>query len=260
MVPSTSQATSRGRAASRPRTRWLRGAIPGIAIVAAGCGGGHSAAHSGTAHSGTARSTAARSTAARSGLSSTGTYCTYPAKFSNVLGTPKVTTPPSVESVSLAPQSTGLLVTYTFSKPLVLAPEGVYFSWTVYIFRHRNDAAHYNRGVSLQIQDRGAGWEPTGWTVLVSSPNGNAQVQGGISTNLRFDQIEMLFPSGKVDLKPPFYWFASEEVYRAYMPQKSKSDPQNYYVNGALTTDCPGGIRHDPQSLPRLSRLLFAAR
>jgi hypothetical protein len=255
MVPSPSQAIGRGPTATRPKTKWSRGAMAGIAVVLAGCGSTH-----GAAHSTGARSTVARSSAADSALSSTGTSCTYPAKFSNVWGTPKVPAPPSLESVSLAPQSTGLLVTYTFSKPLVLAPEGVYFSWTVYIFRHRSDAARYNRGVSLQIQDRGAGWEPTGWTVLVSSPSGNATVEGGISTNSKFDRIQMLFPSRGVNLRPPFYWFASEEVYRAYMPQKSKSDPQNYYINGALTTDCPGDIRHDPQSLPKLSRLLFAAR
>ncbi len=255
MVPSSSQAAVVSRTATRPRARWLRAAIPGIAVVAAGCGGGHSSAQSTSPPS-----TPAHSAPAGSALASTGTSCNYPSKFSNVSGTPKVAEPPSLVSVSLAPQKTGLLVTYTFGKPLELAPEGVYFSWTVYIFRHRSDASHYNSGVSLQIQDRGAGWEPSGWTVLVGSPNGNATVAGGISTDSKLDQIQMLFPSGKIDLRPPFYWFASEEVYRAYMPEKSKSDPQNYYVNGALTTDCPGGVRHDPQSLPNLSRLLFAAR
>jgi len=186
------------------------------------------------------------------------TSCNYSSRFSHIQGTPDVTKLPSLESVSLVPEDGGLMVTYQFRKPLVLAPEGVYFSWSVTIYRHRSDAARYNGGVTLEVQYRGAGWEPTGWTATVAGPGVESPVQGGIESDKLFNRFQEYFPSGLVDLKPPFYWYATEEIYRAYMPQKSSSSPQNFNVNGTIVTDCPGGIRQKPYNLPEGSRLIFA--
>jgi hypothetical protein len=60
------------------------------------------------------------------------------------------------------------------------------------------------------------------------------------------------------NLAPPFYWFASQEEFRAYLPKADKAAPRDWSINGAIYTDCPAGVRHDPNSTPYPSRLLTA--
>ncbi|MGC8626172.1 MAG: hypothetical protein ACP5VR_01240 [Acidimicrobiales bacterium] len=223
----------------------LLAALPAVAIVAGSGAGAHGPGPT-TSH--------VTSTAVVAGTTS----CNYSSRFSYVQGTPDVAKLPSLESISVLPEDGGLMVTYKFRKPLVLAPEGVYFSWTVTVYRHRSDAASYNAGVKLEVQYRGPGWEPTGWTATVSGPGVQSPVEGGIQSDKLLDRLQEFFPSGLVDLKPPFYWYATEEIYRAYMPQKSSSDPQNFNVNGTIVTDCPGGIRPNPYRRPDASRLISA--
>ncbi|HYA45631.1 MAG TPA: hypothetical protein VED59_08485, partial [Acidimicrobiales bacterium] len=60
------------------------------------------------------------------------------------------------------------------------------------------------------------------------------------------------FPAGFVDLRPPFYWFASQEEYRAYLPREGRQD---WSVNGSVVTDCPTGVRPDLNSPPDPAKL-----
>jgi len=150
------------------------------------------------------------------------------------------------------------LVSYRFRTPLVLAPEGVYLSWTIYVYRHRSDAGKSQRAVGLQVEDRGKGWEPTGWTILASIGTDASPVDGSVQTDAARDELSTFFPAGFTNLQPPFYWFASQEEYRAYLPEANKAHPQNWNVNGSVTTDCPAGVRLTPNSLPDAARLLSA--
>jgi len=230
--------------AAKPQRRWWAGLVA-VSLLAAGCGASRAAA----GH---------LAPSSHRPLASFSSSCTYSPGSSDVQGTPDVATPPALESVSLQPQSGGLMVTYKFRKPLVLAPEGVYFAWVVVIYRHRSDAARYNTAITLQVEDRGAGWEPVGWTVAVQGPNVQSLLQGSIASDASLDQFQEFFPAGRVDLRPPFYWYASQVVYRAYMPEKSSSNPQDFNIYGTITTDCPAGIRRNPYSLPDASRLVVA--
>ncbi len=110
------------------------------------------------------------------------------------------------------------------------------------------------------MQDRGAGWAPTGWTILASTYYASRQVEGNIQTDKARDELTAFFPSGFGNLSRPFYWFASQVSYRAYLPAKTKSSPVNHNIYGSLTTDCPAGVRHDPNSLPYPAKLLLAAK
>jgi hypothetical protein len=165
---------------------------------------------------------------------------------------------PKIESISLVPRAGGLLVSYKFRTPLVLAPEGVYLSWAIYVYRHRSDAGAPQRAVELQVEDRGKGWEPSGWTILASIGTDASPVAGSVQTDAAGDQLSTLFPAGFTNLRPPFYWFASQEEYRAYLPEANKAHPQNWNVNGSVTTDCPVGVRVSPNSLPDAAKLLSA--
>ena len=163
---------------------------------------------------------------------------------------------PSLQSVGLVPQAGGLRVTFRFHKPFAVAPEGVYLAWSVFVFRHRSDAQNLDSGLQLQVEDRGKGWQPTGWTILASMGTADNLVQGQVRTDKAHDQFTTFFPGGFANLSPPFYWFASQEEYRAYLPVGNKAAAQDWNVNGAIFTDCPGGVRPDPDSSPYGAKLL----
>ena len=184
--------------------------------------------------------------------------CTNPQHTSTVQGNPDVAAVPQVESISLVPHAGGLLVAYKFRGPVVLAPEGVYLSWAIYVYRHRSDAGKPEEAVELQVENRGKGWEPTGWTILASVGTEASPVDGSVQTDAAGDELSTFFPAGFTNLRPPFYWFASQEEYRAYLPEANKAHPQNWNVNGSVTTDCPAGVRPTPNSLPDGARLLSA--
>lgn len=183
--------------------------------------------------------------------------CTNPQRTSMVQGDPDISAVPSVSSVSLVPSVGGLVVSFKFRVPFVLAPEGVYFSWTVYVFRHRSDASNPEGGVELQVEDRGEGWEPTGWTIIASTYTQDKLVSGDVHTDKARDEIAAVFPAGFADLQPPFYWFASQVAFRAYLPRGKGG--RDWSINGSLTNDCPAGVRHDPNSLPYGAKLLAAS-
>ena len=183
-------------------------------------------------------------------------YCTNPEPTSTVQGHPDIASVPALKFVSLAPRSGGLLVTVKFREPLVLAPEGVYISWTIYVYRHRSDAASFDNEVELEFQDRGKGFEPSGWTMVASTYTSQTPVVGDVHTDKNRDELTAFFPAGFVDLSPPFYWFASQEEFRAYLPRPGTAAPQDWSINGAVYTDCPAGVRPDPNSAPYATKLL----
>jgi hypothetical protein len=187
-----------------------------------------------------------------------GSSCTNPQRASTVQGNPDISSVPRVASVNLEPKDGGLVVSYRFQKGFTLAPEGVYWSWTIYVYRHRSDADKLQSAVQLQVEDRGKGWEPTGWTILASIDDNASPVSGSVHTDPARDELALFFPAGFANLRPPFYWFASQEAYRAYLPEKSTADHQNWSVNGSVTTDCPAGVRATPNSLPDGANLLLA--
>jgi hypothetical protein len=189
---------------------------------------------------------------------STAFYCANPQPDSTIQGNPDLTAVPLLRSLSLVPSPGGLLLSVKFRKPLVLAPEGVYISWTVYVYRHRSDAANPESTLMLQVEDRGKGWEPTGWTILASTYTSDSPVEGDVHTNSARDEFTTFFPSGFANLSPPFYWFAAQEEYRAYLPRDNKAAPQDWKVNGAVYSDCPAGVRPDPNSAPYAAKLLTA--
>jgi hypothetical protein len=177
-----------------------------------------------------------------------------------VVGNPDIRMVPSIQAVQLVPNLGGLIVLYRFRSSFGTPPAGVYFSWTVYIYRNRGDADHPTRSLELQVEDRGAGWEPTGWTIVASTYYNSTPVEGDVHTNTARDQLTAFFPAGFANLSPPFYWFASQEEYRAYLPEKSKTAPDNYSIYGSINNDCPRGVRPDPNSLPYAAKLLMAPR
>ena len=178
-----------------------------------------------------------------------------------VAGTPDVAihTVPAIQSVRLVPDREGLLIVYSFRPGFALAPEGVYFSWSVFIYRHRTDASNAMLAVQLQVQDRGKGWQPSGWSVLASTYYRTQAVAGKIETDKARDEISVYFPPGFTDLQPPFYWYASQEVFRGYLPEQSKTAHQDFNVNGSITNDCPSGVRTGTFSLPYPAKLLAAS-
>lgn len=187
-------------------------------------------------------------------------YCTNPQRASTVQGDPHIAAVPALQSVSLRPNSGGLTVSFKFHKPIVFAPEGVYISWTVFLYRHRGDASNYKGGVRLQFQDRGKGWQPTGWTILAVVGSTNNLLSGEVHANQANNELTTFFPGGLANLTPPFYWFATQEEYRAYLPVGSRVASRDWKVYGAVFTDCPAGVRSDPDSSPYASRLLAAGR
>jgi hypothetical protein len=212
----------------------------------------------GTLTTATCTTTSAAQQAPRLGFATTSFSCTNPQQASTVQGNPHVTSVPEIESISLVPRAGGLVVSYKFAAPLVLAPEGVYLSWAIYVYRHRSDAGMADKAIELQVENRGKGWEPTGWTILASIGTDTSPVEGSVQADAAGDELSTFFPAGFTNLRPPFYWFASQEEYRAYLPEPNKAHPQNWNVNGSVTTDCPAGVRSTPNSLPDGAKLLSA--
>jgi len=174
------------------------------------------------------------------------------------VGDPDISFVPSIQSVQLVPILGGLIVQYKFRSSFEGPPAGVYFAWTVHIYRDRSDANQSTQSIELQVQDRGAGWEPTGWTILASSYYNSSPIEGNVHTDKAHDELSAFFPAGFANLSPPFYWFANQEAYRGYLPEKSRTAPDNFEIYGSINTDCPFGVRHDPNSLPYAKKLLMA--
>ncbi|HYA44521.1 MAG TPA: hypothetical protein VED59_02870, partial [Acidimicrobiales bacterium] len=57
-----------------------------------------------------------------------------------VEGHPHVSGFPSIAAVEVIPHQGSVVVRYKFHAPLILAPEGVYIAWTVYVYRSRSNA------------------------------------------------------------------------------------------------------------------------
>jgi hypothetical protein len=172
-----------------------------------------------------------------------------------VTGTPDIGVVPAIETVTVAPSFGGLLVSLKFKKPFVNAPEGVYDAWTVFLFQRRSQAADVDSAVQLQIEDRGAGWEPTGWTLLATEGTNDNTVTGDVHTDKSRDILETYFPAGFANLDPPFYWFAEQEEYRAYLPRAGKADHQDFSVNGMILSGCPDGVL-DASGTPEPAKLI----
>jgi hypothetical protein len=171
---------------------------------------------------------------------------------STVYGTPHISRVPTIEAVIVTPSFGGLLVSYRFKKPFIAAPAGVYDAWTIFVFQHRSDAGNLESAVQLQIEDRGAGWEPSGWTLLATLGTTDNQVQGNVRTNKAGNVIQTFFPAGFADLQPPFYWYAEQVQDRAYLPRDNRAD---FSVNGTITSDCPNGVM-GPAGVPEASKLI----
>jgi hypothetical protein len=172
-----------------------------------------------------------------------------------VTGTPDITTVPAIEAVTVTPSFGGLLVSLNFKKPFVAAPEGVYDAWTVFLFQHRSQAANVDNAVELQIEDRGVGWEPSGWTLLASLGAKDSEVAGNVHTDKADNVLQTFFPAGFANLGPPFYWFAEQEEYRAYLPRAGTTDHQDFSVNGSITSGCPDGVM-GPYGMPNAAKLI----
>ena len=136
--------------------------------------------------------------------SPTAFFCTDPQRTSTIQGHPDVTSVPSLESVSLLPSAGGLAVSFEFHRPLVFAPEGVYISWTVFVYRHRGDASNYEGGVQLEFQDRGKGWEPAGWAIVASTYTRQSPLQGEVRIRRGAQRAYCVFPVGFCQLGPTF--------------------------------------------------------
>ncbi|MGA3221946.1 MAG: hypothetical protein ABSE77_23260, partial [Acidimicrobiales bacterium] len=215
----------------RPGRRW----VPVVAVLALGAGACGATKTPPSAKPHPAKPGVAKRVVTASGASS----CVSSQWASTVTGTPDISTIPAIEAVTVTPNFGGLLVSLKFKKPFVSAPEGVYDAWTVFLFQHRNQAANVDNAVQLQIEDRGVGWEPSGWTLLATFGSNNNEVAGNIHTNKARNLLQTFFPAGFANLDPPFYWFAEQEEFRAYLPRPSKTDHQDFSVNGTITSGCP---------------------
>jgi len=170
------------------------------------------------------------------------------------VGDPEIAFVPAIKSVELTPERGGLIVEYDFASALKPVPEGVYFSWAVYLYRARSDADSATKSVELEVQDRGTGWDPAGWTILAATYYTSSPVAGNISTDAGRKQLRVFFPAGFANLEPPFYWFATQEEYRSYLPAKTI----DHNIFGSVNTDCPAGVRQSPNSLPNPAKLVAA--
>ncbi len=167
--------------------------------------------------------------------------CTDPQRQATVAGTPHLVSVPLLVAVTLSPHDGGLGVSFLFHRPLVVAPEGVLISWRVFVYRHRHEAADPTAGQTLNIEDRGAGWEPSGWTITTAFGSSLAQVDGNVFINPARDEISAFFPKGIGDMSPPFYWYANELEFRSFLPTKNPNKP-DWAVNGSVSFDCPTGV------------------
>jgi hypothetical protein len=225
--------------------------LPLLAVVALGtvaCGA-TKAPQSAKPHA--ARRAVAKATVAAGDASS----CTSSRWVSTVTGTPDIVTIPAIEAVTVTPSFGGLMVSLNFKKPFEPAPEGVYDAWTVFLFQRRSQAASVDNAVQLQIEDRGAGWEPSGWTLLATLGADDSLVSGNVHINKARNILQTFFPAGFANLDPPFYWFAEQEELRAYLPRPSKTDRQDFSVNGTISSGCPDGVL-GPYGTPNAAKLI----
>jgi hypothetical protein len=168
-------------------------------------------------------------------------------------GRPDITSVPAIQSVKLTSFSGGLLVSIRFAGPFSLAPEGVYFAWDVYLFNRRADAVRPGLSTLLQVEDRGKGWQPTGWTVLASSYNNGFPIDEDTASDKAHNELVAYFPVRFVSTQAPFYWYVSQEAYRVYLPDGNDPD---WAVNGSVTAYCPPGVQAGPYTLPVPVKLL----
>ncbi len=267
-------ATARYRSQPTARRLWPVGAAA-LSVLTGACGaGGASAASAGRSpttlqtlpglqsSAGATTPSGAGQAAGPSNLSpfpaSAASSCTTPQLHPNGQGNPHVPNVPPIRSVAVAPRSGGLAVQYRFGGHLQAPPEGVYFAWTITLYRHRADANKPTSAIELQVEDRGAGWEPTGWALSASTYTDNTPLVGNVTLTAGGTLLTTFFPAGFANLKPPFFWYASQEAYRAYLPRGTSAHHQDFSVNGAITIDCPSGVRQSPYSLPLAAKLLAA--
>ena len=185
-------------------------------------------------------------------------YCTNPQRTSTVQGNPHVAAVPVLQSVSLHPNSGGLTVSFKFRKPIVFAPEGVYISWSVFLYRHHGDASNYEGGVRLQFQDRGKGWQPTGWTILAVVGSTNNLLSGQVHTNHANNELTTFFPGGLANLRPPFLLVRHPGRIPGVFAGEQPSSIAGLEGLRSMLFDCPAGVRSDPDSSPYAARLLTA--
>jgi hypothetical protein len=238
------------RGPGRSKWRWAV-LLPAIALGTVACGA-TKAPQSAKAPGTTQAPRTTKAHPARPAELSDASSCASTQWTPTVYGTPHMSTVPAVEAVTVTPGFGGLLVSYKFKKPFVAAPTGVYDAWTVYLFQRRSDAGNVDKAVQLQIEDRGPGWEPSGWTLLATLGTANHQVVGNVRTNGAGDVIQTFFPAGFANLEPPFYWFAEQTEDRAYLPRHSRAD---FSVNGTITSDCPNGVM-GPYGMPNGAKLI----
>jgi hypothetical protein len=72
-----------------------------------------------------------------------------------------------------------------------------------------------------------------------------------VATDNAHDELAADFPSR--ELKEPFYWYASQEAYRAYLPERQGPDWADY---GSVAAYCPPGSQANPYSPAVPARLL----
>ena len=185
---------------------------------------------------------------------STAFYCANPQPDSTVQGNPDVTAVPSLRSISLAPSPGGLLLSVKFRKPLVSRPKA-------FTYRGRSMCTAIAatppipKAPDAQVEDRGkAGSRAAGpslpprtrararWRAMsipteraTSSRRFSRRVSptsAHLSTGLRSGGVQGVFT------------------------RDNKAAPQDWKINGAVYTDCPAGVRPDPNSAPYAAKLL----
>jgi len=179
-----------------------------------------------------------------------GIACTHPQTHATVIGKPHLSSVPTLVAVTLSPHDGGLGISYLFHKRLVVAPAGVLIAWRVFIYRNRDDANSPASRVTLTVEDRGVGWEPSGWTITTALGTNLGQVDGNVYINKARDELSVFFPKGFANLRMPFFWYSNELEIRAFLPTK-KNKP-DYTVNGSVSFDCPAGINASGQPDPKL--------
>jgi hypothetical protein len=141
-------------------------------------------------------------------------------------------------------------VTYRLRKPLILAPPGVLISWRVFLYRNRSDANSPDSGITLTVEDRGEGWQPSGWTITTALGANLGQVDGNVYISKSRNELSVFFPKGFANLRTPFFWYSNEWEIRGFLP--TKNNKPDYTVNGSVSFDCPLGINAGGQPNPKM--------
>ncbi len=240
---------ARRRSLSSWKWRWVP-LVPVVVLGTAACGATKApVAKSPVAKAPVAKAPVAKAPVPASGASS----CASSRWASSVYGTPHISPVPAIEAVTITPSYGGLLVDYKFAKPFAPAPWGCTtpgrstFSSTAAMSATRPQPS------SCRSKTAGAGWEPSGWTLLATLGTTNNQVEGNVRTNKAGNVIQTFFPAGFADLQPPFYWYAEQvQDPRVYLPRDNRAD---FSVNGTITSDCPNGVM-GPYGLPDAAKLI----